>query len=83
MPGLQQEFCELKDKCARLEEAQQFIEVDALMLPWDEENPNWIDPETIPKWTILRMTNAWAVGCQTWTRLVDMLGNPQWKSNNG
>ena len=53
------------------------------MLPWDEENPNWIDPETIPKWTILRMTNAWAVGCQTWTRLVDMLGNPQWKSNNG
>lgn len=59
------------------------IEVDAQGLEWDPDNPNWIDPADVPKWCILRMINAHNVGCQTWTRLEDMLGNPDWKANNG
>lgn len=53
--------------------------VDGLDQPWEEGNPNWIDPASIPKWCELRLSNG-LTGCEVWGRDEDVdTAAPQWQ----
>ena len=53
------------------------VQADAVGQEWDANNPNWIDPATVPEFCEMRLCNG-HTGSELWTVLNDTQGVPQW-----
>lgn len=53
------------------------VTADAQSLEWNDQNPGWIDPTTVPEWAELRLCNG-HTGSEIWRNLQDTQGVLQW-----
>lgn len=53
------------------------VKADAANQTWDDQNPGWVDPATVPRFCRLELCNG-HTGDEIWVMLHDTQGAPQW-----